>query len=160
MGGPSIDAGAYTAESTDVIRYTPPCPEFEVMILHIDPGHKLTYKNPRIPSVLIILEGSGELDGKLCRPGRSYYWPADADDLQFTVDSSRRGPMKVALAHKNRHLDRPTAVNRDNFGASSHQISIPASPLPYMGLGTPASKNSRKFAKDFADDDDTKLPEL
>jgi hypothetical protein len=134
--GPVIDAGSYSSESTDVIRYTPPCPEFEVMVLNIDPGNELKYPNPGVPSVLIILEGSGDLDGKSCRPGRSYYWPANADELHFSVDSSRRGSMKVAVAHKNCHLSRPTAVNREDFGgASSHRLSVPASPLPYMGRG-------------------------
>lgn len=140
MGGPTIDAGSYTSESSNVIRYTPPVPEFEVMILHIDPGETLTYKNPNVPSIFIILEGSGELDGKLCRPGRSYYWPKNSPDLEFVVDKSRRGPMKVALAHKNCHLHNPTAVNREDFGgASSAKLSVPASPMPYMGLGVSLS---------------------
>jgi mannose-6-phosphate isomerase len=162
MGGPSIDAGAYSAEGTDVIRYTPPCPEFEVMVLTIDPGHKLTYKNPKVPAVLIILEGSGELDGKLCRPGRSYYWAPDADDLEFYVEKCRRGPMKVAMAHKNCHLHRPTAVNRDDFGGASSVHNVPASPMPYLGMGgrSPALSNTHSFARDFDDHDDANIPEL
>jgi mannose-6-phosphate isomerase len=163
MGGPSIDAGVYMAENTDVIRYTPPCPEFEVMVLTIEPGHSLTYKNPQIPSVLIILEGSGYLDGKLCRPGRSYYWPTDADDLEFSVEQSRRGPMKVALAHKNRHVDRPTAVNRYDFGgASSHRVSVPASPMPYLGMGgrSPASNQQQRLTRDLEKDANAALPQL
>jgi mannose-6-phosphate isomerase len=136
MGGPTIDAGSYTPENSSVIRYTPPVPEFEVMILHIKPGETLNYKNPGVPAILIILEGSGQLDGKLCRPGRSYYWPKDSPALEFVVDESRRGPMKVALAHKNCHLDDPTAVNREDFGGhSSRRFSLPASPMPYLGLG-------------------------
>ena len=150
MGGPSIDAGAYAADNPDVVRYTPPIPEFEVMILTVDPGKESTYKSPRVPVVMIILEGSGKLDGKLCRPGRSYYWPANGDDLLFTVSSTRRGSMKVALAHKNLHLDRPTAVNREDFGGASSRnpLSIPSSPrMPYMGMGggtTPVDQD-RKF---------------
>jgi len=138
MGGPTIDAGAYSADNPDVIRYTPPCPEFEVMILTVEPGKQSTYKNPGVPVIMIILEGSGDLDGKSCRPGRSYYWPANADDLQFTVESSKRGAMKVAMAHKNLHLDRPTAINREDFGgaSSSTYMSVPSSPrMPYMGMG-------------------------
>lgn len=112
--------------------------------MNIDPGKTLKWKNPGVPSILIILEGSGELDGKLCRPGRSYYWPADSDDLHFSVHTSRRGSMKVAIAHKNLHLGKPTMVNRENFGgaSSSHRLSVPASPLPYMGRGgtTPVSQ--------------------
>jgi len=146
MGGPTIDAGAYSADTPDVIRYTPPCPEFEVMILTVEPGKQSMYKNPGVPVIMIILEGSGDLDGKLCRPGRSYYWPKDADDLLFSVASSKRGAMKVALAHKNLHLDRPTAINREDFGgaSSSSYLSVPSSPrqmqmvsprMPYMGMG-------------------------
>lgn len=163
MGGPSIDAGAYSAESTDVIRYTPPCPEFEVMVATIEPGKRLTYKNPEIPAVLIILEGSGHLDGKLCRPGRSYYWPPDADDLEFYVEPTRRGPMKVAIAHKNRHLESPTAVNREDFGgASSHRVSVPASPMPYLGMGgrSPASNHLRRFASDIEENHEAVIPKL
>lgn len=137
-GGPSIDAGAYGGETSDVIRYSPPVPEFEVVMLHIDPGQTLEYPNPKHPSILIILEGSGELDGKLCRPGRSYYWPANADSLNFQVSVERRGPMKVAIAHKNTNLERPTAVNREDFGGS-RRSSVPASPMPYQGMRSPAT---------------------
>jgi hypothetical protein len=133
------------------------------MMLTIEPGRKLTYKNPKIPSVLIILEGSGHLDGKLCRPGRSYYWAPDADDLEFFVEKTRRGPMKVAMAHKNRHLERPTAVNRDDFGGqSSHKVSVPASPMPYLGMArtSPATAQNIRFARDFEDNDKAAIPEL
>jgi hypothetical protein len=154
MGGPSIDGGSYNAEQSEVIRYTPPVPEFEVMIFHVDPGNSLEYENPGVPAILIVLEGSGLLDGKLCRPGRSYYWPAGGPSLNFSVDKSRRGPMKVALAHKNCHLSRPTTVNRLDFGGhSSHRTSVPASPMPYMGRGRGSPNFVRRTAGD--DDDDT-----
>ena len=152
MGGPTIDGGAYSADNPDVIRYSPPCPEFEVMILTVEPGKESMYKNPGVPVIMIILEGSGYMDGKLCRPGRSYYWPANADDLLFTVAVARRGAMKVALAHKNLHLDRPTAVNPEDFGgASSSRLShsYPTSPrMPYMGMvggGTTPVSQDRKL---------------
>lgn len=151
MGGPTIDAGSYSANSPNVIRYTPPVPEFEVMMLHINPGETFKYENPGVPAILIILEGSGELDGKLCRPGRSYYWPTDSPELEFVVSDTRRGPMKVALAHRNCHLDSPTAVNRDDFGgSSSRRASVPASPLPYMGLKAAPSFESQEGAKEDA----------
>ena len=136
-GGPSIDAGAYASGdgNADVIRYTPPVPEFEVVILHVDPGHTLTHPNPGHPSILIILEGSGELDGKLCRPGRSYYWPANADALHFSVSEERRGPMKVAVAHKNTNLAHPTAVNRDDFGEAVAQTQFLESFFGYVSWG-------------------------
>ena len=145
MGGPSIDAGAYSTEHANVIRYTPPCPEFEVMIIQINPGETMDYENPGVPAILIILEGSGKLDDKPCRPGRSYYWAQDAPALHLSVDESRRGPMKVAVAHKNCHLQNPTAVNRDDFGNSSHlRLSVPASPMPYLGMGTPTGKDRKE----------------
>jgi len=162
MGGPTIDAGSYDAESgTNVIRYTPPVPEFEVMMLHVNPGETLKYKNPGVPAILIILEGSGELDGKLARPGRSYYWPTDSPELEFVVAKDRRGPMRVALAHKNCHLDKPTAVNRTEFGgSSSRRMSVPASPLPYMGL----SNTTPSFEREEAIKDEAlasaKMPKL
>eukprot|EP00537_Pseudo-nitzschia_pungens_P002020 CAMPEP_0172355968 /NCGR_PEP_ID=MMETSP1060-20121228/324_1 /TAXON_ID=37318 /ORGANISM="Pseudo-nitzschia pungens, Strain cf. cingulata" /LENGTH=486 /DNA_ID=CAMNT_0013075841 /DNA_START=154 /DNA_END=1614 /DNA_ORIENTATION=- len=165
MGGPNINAGAYSMENPDVIRYTPPCPEFEVMILTVEPGKQSTFKNPGVPVVMIILEGSGDLDGKLCRPGRSYYWPANSNDLLFTVDSTKRGSLKVAMAHKNLHLDRPTAVNREDFGgaSSSHYLSVPTSPrLPYMGSAgtTPVDINRKIVSVGSKDYDEQAVPSL
>jgi len=149
-GGPSIDAGAYSGDNSDIIRYSPPVPEFEVVILHVDPGQTLEYPSPGLPSILIILEGSGELDGKLCRPGRSYYWPANGDALVFSVSEERRGPMKVAVAHQNTNMARPTAVNRDDFGVgSSHRLSVPASPMPYQGFGTPNASSGKESPAAF-----------
>ncbi|CAJ1961575.1 unnamed protein product [Cylindrotheca closterium] len=162
MGGPTIDAGAYMEETgSKVIRYTPPVPEFEVMMLHINPGETLNYKNPGVPGILIILEGSGELDGKLVRPGRSYFWPTDSPELEFVVAKDRRGPMKVALAHKNCHLHSPTAINRMNFGgASSRRTSVPPSPLPYMGLGNTTPSFEREEAIKDGALDHAKMPKL
>ena len=136
MGGPSIDAGAPSMHDSRILRYTPPTPEFEVLILTVGPGEDLLMTNAGTPSVMIVLEGSGQLDGTPLRPGRSYYWPADAPALHFKVRDSRRGPLKVALAHKNQNIDRPTAVNRETFSSlsGSRGISHPSSPLPYMGL--------------------------
>lgn len=163
-GGPTIDAGSYSPESTNIVRYTPPVPEFEVMVLHIDPGETLTYKNPGVPAILIILEGSGQLDGKLCRPGRSYYWPTNSPELNFVVSETRRGPMKVAVAHKNCHLHMPTAINSENFGGSSRRISVPASPMPYLGMaarGTPTNPESKESAFDDSGVFNTaQIPEL
>lgn len=107
MGGPSIDTGACNGDNSDVVRYIPPVPEFEVIILSIDPGNTLKYPNPKIPSVMIILEGSGKVDGELCRPGQSYYWPANGDTLRFEVCIERRGSMKIAIAHKNTDFKNP-----------------------------------------------------
>jgi mannose-6-phosphate isomerase len=136
MGGPSIDAGAYDPEQPNIIRYTPPVPEFEVLLLTIDPAETVVIPNSGEPAIIIVLEGAGVLEGIALRPGQAYYWPSDAGELSFAVAESRRGPLKVAIAHKNCHLMNPTTVNRDNFGSSSHHGRHgSSSPMPYQGLG-------------------------
>lgn len=136
MGGPSIDAGAPSAHEPRILRYTPPTPEFEVLIITVGPGEDLLMANPGVHSVMIVLEGNGQMDGAQLQPGRSYYWPADAPALHFKVAEFRRGPLKVAFAHKNLNIDRPTAVNREIAISrpESRGVSVPSSPLPYLGL--------------------------
>lgn len=135
MGGPSIDAGAPCNGDSRMIRYTPPVSEFEVMMLTCNPGEDMTFENPGVPAVLIILEGSGKLDGKLVRPGRAYYYPADADAMVFSVADSRRGPLKVAIAHKNCHVDMPTAIDRTGHSEAGSRMSYNAeSPMPHMNI--------------------------
>eukprot|EP00543_Licmophora_paradoxa_P006376 CAMPEP_0202451306 /NCGR_PEP_ID=MMETSP1360-20130828/9773_1 /ASSEMBLY_ACC=CAM_ASM_000848 /TAXON_ID=515479 /ORGANISM="Licmophora paradoxa, Strain CCMP2313" /LENGTH=488 /DNA_ID=CAMNT_0049069847 /DNA_START=37 /DNA_END=1503 /DNA_ORIENTATION=- len=135
MGGPSIDAGAPSNGDSRILRYTPPVSEFEVMMLTCNPGEELVFENPGVPAVLIILEGSGKLDGELVRPGRAHYYPANAPPMVFSLSDTRRGPMKVAVAHKNCHIDRPTAFNKEGSStAGSRGLSVPSSPLPYLGL--------------------------
>jgi mannose-6-phosphate isomerase len=143
MGGPSIDGGA-PCEDQRILRYTPPVPEFEVMLIDLEPGETMTLENPGVPAVMIILEGVGTVDEVPVRPGRSYYWPANAPSLELSVAAARKGPLKVAMAHKNLHIDRPTAVNRDDFGNSSRAGTMPASPLPYQGLGPTPEMQLRK----------------
>ena len=162
MGGPSIDAGAYT-EDLKLVRYTPPVPEFEVIIATVDPGETLRLDNPRIPSVMIMLEGSGTMDGRPVRPGRVYYWPAvvgfddddESDQLVFSVAKEKHGPLKFAIAHRNKNITKPTAVNREDFGLSSHHMSphprksvgvADGSPMPYMGNLPPSPGMSIKSA--------------
>lgn len=136
MGGPSIDAGAPSMHDARILRYTPPVPEFEVIICTITPGDEMMLENSGEPAVMIIIEGSGMIDGKVVRPGRCYYYPADAPALHLKVADTRRGPLKVAVAHKNQNIDRPTAFKREHFtsNAGSRGISHPSSPMPYMGL--------------------------
>uniref|UniRef100_A0A7R9WW28 Mannose-6-phosphate isomerase n=1 Tax=Craspedostauros australis TaxID=1486917 RepID=A0A7R9WW28_9STRA len=142
MGGPTIEAGTPLSETGRVIRYTPPVPEFEVIMIKVDPGETLEYKNPGVPSIMIILEGAGMIDGDQVRPGKSFYWPKDSPGLTFEVAEHRRGALKVALAHKNCHIDSPTTVNREDFGSSSHNITVPSSPMPYMGMPTSSPAQS------------------
>lgn len=138
MGGPSIDAGAPCRDSR-ILRYTPPVPEFEVMMVTVSPGESLKMENPGVHAVMIVTEGSGTLDGHTLKPGKAYYWPLQCMDLEFSVPAGKRGPLKVAVAHKNLHLDQPTAVNRDSRNSSragSVPITSPNSPIPYLGLGS------------------------
>mmetsp|Transcript_13988 Transcript_13988/g.20160 ORF Transcript_13988/g.20160 Transcript_13988/m.20160 type:complete len:154 (+) Transcript_13988:2-463(+) len=136
MGGPSIDAGAPCNGDSRILRYTPPVPEFEVIMLTCNPGEKVEFQNPGVPAVLIILEGSGTLDGELVRPGRTYYAPADASSLVFAVNETRRGPLKAAIAHKNCHLESPTAIDRHGVSQAGSRMSYSGSPMPYLGIGT------------------------
>jgi mannose-6-phosphate isomerase len=77
-GGPSIDAGAPLAEDPRILRYTPPVPEFEVLLLQVDPGDTLELEIKNVPAVFVIIEGTGTLyDDMVCQPGRCYYHPAD-----------------------------------------------------------------------------------
>ena len=150
MGGPSIDAGAPSIHDPRILRYSPPTPEFEVLILTVGPGEDLVMANAGVPAVMIVLEGNGQMDGAQLHPGQSFFWPANAPALHFKVADFRRGPLKVAVAHKNLNLDRPTAVNREMFSsrAGSRGVSVPSSPLPYMGLH-PMSVNTNLPSCDF-----------
>ena len=148
MGGPSIDAGAPLRDDPRVLRYTPPVPEFEVLMLTCDPGEQLTMPALDVPGIFIVLEGTGQTTDLqsddssdedehaiILRPGRSYFVPAGCPPLTFSVDGNKRGPLKVAMAHKNQHLDNPTAVNRTPHTSrvGSRAISHPSSPLPFEG---------------------------
>ena len=140
MGGPSIDAGA-PCRDPRILRYTPPVPEFEVMMVTVSPGETLKMDNPGVHAVMIVTEGSGSLDGVALKPGMAYYWPIQCMDMVFSVPDNKRGALKVAIAHKNMHLDQPTAVNRDSSSAvqsrGSAPITSPSSPIPYLGMTAP-----------------------
>lgn len=133
MGGPSIDAGRYEAESPEITRYTPSVPEFEVVVANIDPGKAITIENPSTPSVMIVVEGSGRVDGEVTSQGRSYYWPSESGALKIEVPESKRGPLKLAIAHKNQSLNEPTAMIPSDFfqQSSLYRVGPPSSPTPY-----------------------------
>jgi mannose-6-phosphate isomerase len=133
-GGPSIDAGAPMAEDSRILRYTPPVPEFEVLIVTVDPGDTLTLPHITVPAIFVIVEGAGLLNGEIqCQPGRCYYHPAAAPALQFAVKKEQRGCLKIAVAHKNLHLHIPTTFSRTpNTSAcgSAHMSPYePSSPM-------------------------------
>lgn len=123
-GGPSIDAGAPLSEDHRILRYTPPVPEFEVLLLQCDPGDMLELKIKNVPAVFVIIEGTGKLnDDIVCQPGRCYYSPAAAAPLVFSVPADKRGPLKVAVAHKNLHLTLPTTFSRTPVGSLAGSVS-------------------------------------
>ena len=129
-GGPSIDAGSPLTEDQRILRYTPPVPEFEVLVLQCDPGDSLTLKIKNVPAIFVIIEGTGTLDGDtMCQPGRCYYHPAAAKPIVFAVPEDKRGPLKVAVAHKNLHLQLPTTFLRSPHGSLNG--SAQASPYPH-----------------------------
>jgi len=132
-GGPSIDAGSPLAEDPRILRYTPPVPEFEVLVLQCDPGDTLTLKIKNVPAIFVIIEGTGSLDGDTtCQPGRCYYHPAAAKPIVFAVPEDKRGPLKVAVAHKNLHLQIPTTFSRTPHGS----LNGSAHGTPYLGTPT------------------------
>jgi mannose-6-phosphate isomerase len=134
-GGPSIDAGAPLPDDPRVLRYTPPVPEFEVLMLQCDPGDTLELKIKNVPAVFVIIEGTGMLDGDIvCQPGRCYYHPAAGKPLHFSVPSDKRGPLRVAIAHRNLHLQAPTTFSRSNTPYGSRFSSALGSPMPQTML--------------------------
>jgi len=73
-GGPSIDAGATLAR---ILRYTPPVPELEVLLVTCDPGDTIALDMAQdllpgesaVPAVFVIIEGAGTLNDNVeCRP--------------------------------------------------------------------------------------------
>uniref|UniRef100_A0A7S2AS87 mannose-6-phosphate isomerase n=1 Tax=Octactis speculum TaxID=3111310 RepID=A0A7S2AS87_9STRA len=127
MGGPSIDAGLqYLGDNT--LRYTPPVPEFEVIMVTVEPGETEQVPLPdHIPAIFIALEGTGFAfsnmpclqrsdsggasllfeDGVELKQGRCFMAPCRVPSITLSVDSKQRGPLKVAIAHENQHYEQP-----------------------------------------------------
>ena len=49
--------------------------------------------------------------------GRTYFVPAGADALTLSVTAAQRGPLKVAVASTNQHLQKPSVVGRSPGGS-------------------------------------------
>jgi hypothetical protein len=126
------------AEDYRILRYTPPVPEFEVLILQCDPGDSLELKVRNVDAVFVIIEGTGTLDGEIiCQPGRCYLFPAAAKPITFAVPASKRGALKVAVAHRNLHLQAPTTFSRHGSLAGSTALTpIGGTPLRTINLVT------------------------
>jgi mannose-6-phosphate isomerase len=132
-GGPSIDAGAPLAEDSRILRYTPPVPEFEVLMLQVDPGDTLELTIKNVPAVFVIIEGTGTLYGDMvCQPGQCYYHPAAGKPLAFAVPANKQGPLRVAIAHKNLHLSLPTTFSRSSLASMVNSEHV--TPLTQRGI--------------------------
>jgi len=116
MGGPTIDIGTPAYGDKRIMRYTPPVPEFEVMIITCDPGDDLMMPQLSVPAIFIVIEGSGSTDNEdgqrlVMRPGRTYYIPANCPALKLTVNKKKLGSLRIAMAHENLHVNRPTGLS-------------------------------------------------
>merc|ERR1719232_1419505 len=113
MGGPTIDVGTPDSDNNRIMRYTPPVSEFEMMIITCYPGEEVTMPKLSSPAVFIVIEGSGSTDNEegqrlIMRPGRTYYVPIGSSPLTLSVNETKHGPLKIAVAHENPHLTTPT----------------------------------------------------
>lgn len=116
------------------VRYTPPTGEFEVMIITCNPGEDITIPQLPVPSVFIVIEGSGNTDNEdgqrlVMRPGRCYLLPHDCPPLTLAVNSNKRGPLRIALAHENQHIDEPTLASAADIGTKqwAGEFALPSS---------------------------------
>ena len=143
MGGPTINAGSPAYGDDRIMRYTPPTGEFEVMLITCNPGEEITLPHLPVPSVFIVIEGSGNTDNDggqrlVMRPGRSYLMPSDCPPLTLAVNSNKRGPLRIALAHENQHIDEPNLSSAAEVGPKqwSGEFALPPAPSP-SNPGTP-----------------------
>lgn len=151
MGGPTINAGTPAYGDDRIMRYTPPTDEFEVMIITCNPGEELTLPQLSAPAVFIVIEGSGTTDNEdgqrlVMRPGRSYLMPANCPELTVSVNESKRGPLRIALAHENQHLDEPNLMPAEQVGSKmwNGEFALPETPsLP----GTPRTSSVSPMGK-------------
>ncbi|KAJ8599708.1 hypothetical protein CTAYLR_004738 [Chrysophaeum taylorii] len=117
MGGPDIEFGRleHADEGSHTLRYTPPVPEFEVLVTTVEPGHEYKIAPLNVPSILICVEGIGATrsapgpDGEEplrahqyeLRPGRCLYITAGTISLLLSCDAKYKGPLRVARAREN-----------------------------------------------------------
>ena len=120
MGGPDIEFGrlVHQGPGTRTLCYTPPVPEFEVLITTVETGATYDIAPCEVPSILICVEGIGHTqsapgpDGvepqrkhryELC-PGKSLYITAGTVALTLVNDMTTKGPLRVARARQNLSL--------------------------------------------------------
>ena len=121
MGGPAIEFGIldHQTDGTHTLRYTPPVPEFEVLVTTVEPGHEYVLDPVDVPSILICVEGIGSTrsapgpdgDDPLrahqyeLKPGQALYITAGTISLVLSCDAKYKGPLRVARARQNLHFD-------------------------------------------------------
>ena len=138
MGGPSIDAGAPCGDPR-ILRYTPPVPEFEVMVARVAPGEEMTLPRLQVPAIFIVIEGagttleSGYQSPIILRPGRTYYMPPGCEALTLKVPAAQRGSLKLAIAHENLHLDVPINALVAPARKRGSEGDEPSTPSPKLG---------------------------
>ena len=117
MGGPAIEFGVveHEDEGSHTLRYTPPVPEFEVLVTTVEPGSECVLTPVDVPSILICVEGIGSTrsapgpdnDEPLrahqydLRPGQALYITAGTISLVLSCDAKYKGPLRVARARQN-----------------------------------------------------------
>mmetsp|Transcript_1664 Transcript_1664/g.2186 ORF Transcript_1664/g.2186 Transcript_1664/m.2186 type:complete len:510 (+) Transcript_1664:41-1570(+) len=120
MGGPDIEFGIleHQVPGTHTLRYTPPVPEFEVLITTVEPGYSYTMEPIQVPSVLLCVEGMGSTksapgpDGEEplraheydLKPGISLFLTPSSISLVLSCHESFNGPLRVARARQNLHF--------------------------------------------------------
>lgn len=169
MGGPTINAGTPAYGDDRIMRYTPPTGEFEVMILTVSPGESLALPRQPVASVFIVIEGSGSTDNEdgqrlVMRPGRSYLVPADCPPLTLSVNEAKRGPLRIALAHENQHIDAPNLSSAAEVGTKmwGGEFALPSevrSPTTATPRGTPlVGLNPKNLQERFQGSGEDKVP--
>ena len=126
MGGPKVECGVpYDFDGVGggdprVVRYSPPTPEFELVVCTVSPGEELTLPSFAVPALLLVIEGAGccksfgmsavEKLRLVMRPGRAYFLPARSNPpLTLAVSTSQRGPLRVAIGCENQHYEEACA---------------------------------------------------
>lgn len=143
---PTINAGTPAYGDNRIMRYTPPTGEFEVMIITCSPGEDITLPQLPVTAVFIVIEGSGNTDNDdgqrlVMRPGRSYLLPADCPALTLAVNASKRGPLRIALAHENQHANEPNLSSAAEVGPKQWSGEF-ALPVEVRSPSLPNSPNS------------------
>jgi len=162
MGGPTINAGTPAYGDIRIMRYTPPTMEFEVMVITCNPGEDITLPRLPVPAIFIVIEGSGNTDNDdgqrlVMRPGRSYYMPPDCPPLTLAVNSNKHGPLRIALAHENQHMDQPN-LSSSSVGTKmwSGEFAIPVESPSRVHGNSP--RNQKMTFKENINGNGIKIP--